>query len=56
MLLRFLDLARPPRLVKKRFERAVEAKDHEPPLVGHGLYPITPLDARWLGRAEVDRR
>jgi len=31
------NLARPPRLGEERFERAVEAQDHEPTLARHGL-------------------
>jgi hypothetical protein len=37
--LRF-DFARPPRLVKPRFEWAVQTEDHEPTLLGDGLYPV----------------
>src|SRR6185295_5260798 len=49
-LLHQFDLAQPPFLREERFKRAVETKQGEPTLAGHGLDPVTPLDARRLGR------
>src|SRR6185312_12748394 len=55
-LLHQFDLAQPPFLREERFKRAVETKQGEPTLAGHGLDPVTPLDARRLGWTEVNRR
>ena len=48
------DLARAPLFREERLKGAVEAQEHEPALVGHGLYPVAGLGVRWFGRAEVD--
>ena len=50
------DLTRPPFLGEERFERAVEAQDHEPTFLRIGLDPVAALHAVGLGRAEIDRR
>ena len=49
------DLAQPPLFREERFERAVEAKQREPALAGHGLNPVAPLHSGRLRRTEVDR-
>src|SRR3954469_16433867 len=50
------DLARAPFLREERLARAVQAQDREPAFAGHGLDPVAPRDAGWLGGAEMDCR
>src|SRR4030095_6452295 len=52
----YFDLARSPALVEEGFERTIEAQDHEPALVWHGLDPVAALDGVGLLGTEVHRR
>src|SRR5712671_4946655 len=55
-LLRLLDFAGPPCLVKPGLERAVEAEDREPAFVRHGCNPVCFLAGGWLRtKIEIDR-
>ena len=51
-----LDLAQPPFLREERFARAIETKDREPALAGHGLDPVAILCIGWPGWSEIDCR
>src|SRR5258705_8245629 len=42
-LMHQFDLAQPPLLREEGFQRAVQAKQREPALAGHGLYPVASL-------------
>ena len=48
-----LDLAGAPGFIEPRFQRAVEAQDHEPAFAGQGLHPVI-LVAFGSFRAEVN--
>src|SRR5260370_33916280 len=55
-LLRLLDFAGPPCLVKPGLERAVEAEDREPAFVRHGCNPVCFLAGGWARTKKKIRR